>query len=226
MSKSSSSLVLITANLVPLFGVAFFNWDILAILLLYWTETVIIGGLNVLKIIACQNEDCTNGAVQPAGMNLSPEEYRKQYPMSATGMKLIMVPFFIVHYGGFCFGHVNFIVGLFGGGSSLNPQVGAALEELWQGPFWIAVAAIFCSHLFSFFTNYIGRGEYQRVNVIALMSRPYGRIIIMHLAIIVGAFLAMAFRSALPVLMILIIGKMLIDMHMHDRERHQLAAAQ
>lgn len=72
MSRSSSSLVLITANLVPFFAVAFFDWDILALLLLYWTETVIIGGLNVLKIITCQNEDATNGTMQPANMALSP----------------------------------------------------------------------------------------------------------------------------------------------------------
>ncbi len=225
MSKSLSSLVLITANLVPFFGVAFFNWDILAILLLYWTESVIIGGLNVLKIIACQNEDCTDGTVQPANMALSPEEYRKQYPLSATGLKIMMVPFFIVHYGGFCYGHVNFVVGLFGSDNSLNPRVGAALAELWQGPFWIAVAAIFGSHLFSFFTNYIGRGEYQRVNVNTLMFQPYGRIVIMHVAIIFGACLAMVFGSFLPVLMVLIVGKILIDMHLHEKERLKLAAA-
>ena len=60
--------------------------------------------------------------------------------------------------------------------------------------------------------------------MISLMSRPYGRIIIMHLAIIVGSFLAIAFRSALPVLMILIVGKILIDIQMHNKERHKLAA--
>ena len=105
MPKSSSSFVLVAANLVPLFGVAFFNWDLLAILLLYWTESVIIGALNVLRIIACQNEDVTDGTVQPENMDLSPEEFRKQYPLSAKGLKIILVPFFIVHYGGFCFGH-------------------------------------------------------------------------------------------------------------------------
>jgi cation transport ATPase len=210
---------------VPLFGVAFFDWDILAILMLYWTESVIVGGLNVLKIIACQNEDVTNGTVQPANMALSAEDFRKQYPLSATGLKFIMVPFFIVHYGGFCFGHVTFVIGLFGTGGSLNPRVGAALSELWHGPFWIAVAAIFGSHVYSFFTNYIRRGEYQRVNVMTLMFQPYGRIVIMHVAIIVGAGLAMAFGSALPVLMILIVGKILIDMHLHDKERHKLAVA-
>ncbi len=138
---------------------------------------------------------------------------------------MLSAPFFIVHYGCFCYGHVTFIIGLFGSGSSLNPRVGAALAELWHGPFWFAVAAIFGSNLFSFFTNYIGRGEYQRVNVMALMFQPYGRIVIMHVAIIVGAGLAMAFGSALPVLMLLIVGKILIDMHLHDKERLKLAAA-
>ena len=55
MSKSSSLLVLIAANFIPLFGVALFDWDVLEILLLYWTESVIIGALNVLRMFFCHD---------------------------------------------------------------------------------------------------------------------------------------------------------------------------
>ena len=225
MSKSSSSLLLIAANLVPFFGVAFFEWDMLALLLLYWTESVIIGALNVLKIMTCQNDDVTDGMVQPLNQPVAEEGSQDLYRLSAHGLKFILVPFFIVHYGGFCFGHVSLVIAIFGNGSSLNPRVAAALTDLWQGPFWIAVAAIFGSHLFSFFRNYIGSDEFKRVSLFSLMFQPYGRIVVMHVTILVGAGLAMAFGSPWPMLLILIAGKILIDMHLHENERNKLAAA-
>ncbi len=40
--------VLIVANLVPLIGVLFFDWDLMSILLLYWLETLIVAALAVL----------------------------------------------------------------------------------------------------------------------------------------------------------------------------------
>lgn len=49
MTIRPSSRVLILANLLPLIGVAFFAWDMLALLMLYWTESVIIGAMNVLR---------------------------------------------------------------------------------------------------------------------------------------------------------------------------------
>ena len=49
----SSSFALIAANCLPLFGVLFFGWDTFSIIFLYWAENVVIGAINVLKMIAC-----------------------------------------------------------------------------------------------------------------------------------------------------------------------------
>ena len=57
------------------------------------------------------------------------------------------------------------------------------------------------------------------------MFRPYGRIVVMHVTILFGAGLALAFGSPIPMLMIPIAGKTPIDMHPHDNERRKLAAA-
>jgi hypothetical protein len=46
-------LALILANLVPLAGVLFWDWDIFNIVVLYWFENVIIGGINILKMPTC-----------------------------------------------------------------------------------------------------------------------------------------------------------------------------
>ena len=48
-----SVLVLVTANVIPLLGVLFLGWSTFAIVVIYWSENVIIGAINVLKMIVC-----------------------------------------------------------------------------------------------------------------------------------------------------------------------------
>jgi hypothetical protein len=42
MNMTTSALVLILANMIPLTGVAVFQWRVIDILILYWTESVLI----------------------------------------------------------------------------------------------------------------------------------------------------------------------------------------
>jgi len=51
MTQRPSTRVLILANLVPVAGVLLLQWDVLTILLLYWAENVIIGVINVFRMI-------------------------------------------------------------------------------------------------------------------------------------------------------------------------------
>ena len=50
MTNRASSLVLILANLIPLAGV-----------LLYWAESVVIGLVNVFKMVFCQSDNVLKG---------------------------------------------------------------------------------------------------------------------------------------------------------------------
>ena len=223
MTRRASSLVLILANLIPLAGVVLFQWDVLAILLLYWAESVIIGVLNVLRMVACKADNILHGVLpQLAGQPL-PTELTKNIP-SVTGvaLKFFLIPFFIVHYGMFCSGHLMAVLGIFSD-TGMNLGAGSSLSQLWQTSFWVAVTAIAGSHLFSFFTNYIGGGEYKRANLVLLMQRPYGRIVVMHVAIVFGAGLVMWLGSPLPMLLILIVAKAILDLRLHEKERRKLA---
>jgi len=224
MTQRTSSLVLILANLTPLAGVLLFQWDVLAVLLLYWAESVIIGVLNVLRMISCETGDILHGMLPQLAGQPVPEELSKRLPrIPGSAFKFFLIPFFILHYGSFCFGHLTAVVGIFSD-TGISLGAGSSLAELWQTSFWIAVAAIAGSHLFSFFTNYIGGGEYKRVSLFLLMQRPYGRIIVMHVAIVFGAGLVMWLGSPLPMLLILIVAKTILDMRLHEKERDKLAA--
>ncbi len=224
MTQRPSSLVLILANLIPLAGVLLFQWDILAILLLYWAESVIIGYINVFKMIFCRTDNVLHdGLPQLAGQPV-PEELSKSVPkMSVNESKIFLIPVFIVHYGMFCFGHLMLVVDLFSD-TSIGLAAGSTLADLWQTSFWIAVVGIAGSHLYSFYTNYIGGGEYKRANLSLLFSRPYGRIFVMHASIVFGAFWVTEFGSPLAMLLILIGAKTALDIHLHEKERGKLAA--
>ena len=222
MTRRASSLVLILANLIPLAGVVLFQWDVLAILLLYWAESVIIGVLNVARMVSCKSDNFLQGMLPQLANQRVSEELSKNIPsITGVALKFFLVPFFIVHYGMFCFGHLMAVLGIFSD-TGMSFRSGSSLPQLWQTSFWIAVAAIAGSHLFSFLTNYIGGGEYKRANLVLLMHRPYGRIVAMHSAIVFGAALVMWLGSPLPMLLILIVAKTILDIRLHEKERRKL----
>jgi hypothetical protein len=91
LQKPSLSIQALTvANLLPLFGVVFLGWDAAAIVLLYWIENLIVGSINILRMILVKVES-TAGQFQ----------------------KLFMIPFFCVHFGGFCAVHGFFLLTFF-----------------------------------------------------------------------------------------------------------------
>ena len=53
-SLDLSTVTLIVANLVPIIGVLLFGWDAGIILLVYWSENLVVGGYNILKMVFAQ----------------------------------------------------------------------------------------------------------------------------------------------------------------------------
>jgi len=193
-----SAIALILANLVPLAGVFLFNWRVFDILMLYWAENVVIGVINVLRMGVCR-----------------------------AGIKWFLIPFFVVHYGMFCFGHLAAVTGLFsesmGTGTAWRYFFGLPFADAWRSPLWIGIGAIAASHLFSFFGNFIASGEYRRTSVSDLMQRPYGRIIVLHVAIIFGAALIEWLGSPVMMLVVLVAAKIVLDLRLHLAEREKFA---
>lgn len=57
------------------------------------------------------------------------------------------------------------------------------------------------------------------------MMAPYGRIAILHIAILFGGFGVAALGSPLPLLLMLVVMKLAVDVWLHRRE-HRADAAQ
>jgi hypothetical protein len=251
-----SGMLLVAANLVPLVGVITWEWSVFHVVVVYWLENVIIGVINILKMIICSPDPAKvdlkgklKQRIAEKPGELDEDELRQAFEFTHKleankgklgalhhASKIFFIPFFSFHYGLFCLVHGLFVFALLGKnelGSDSMPTGSSTLEELTElvelameaGGFWAALGLV-VSHLFSFCVNYLGKGEYRRTVVPMLMIAPYGRIVVMHLAIIFGAFAIMALGSPVFLLVILIVGKIMLDLKFHNRAHKKLEAAQ
>jgi hypothetical protein len=197
----SSFLALVAANLVPLYGVLALGWKVAPIMVFYWTENLVIGLFNVLKMSRAQ------GAVGDPRMTLNGK------PVTRDSRKALIL-FFALHYGGFTLGHGVFVLVMF------SPALENVFSELG-----LALLVLSISHGYSYRRNFIGRGEYLHVSFATLFWQPYARVIVMHLAIILGGALAASLGAPLGALLVLVGLKTVIDLIAHWLERKKFSEA-
>jgi len=195
-----SGFLLVAANVVPLFGVLFLDWDLFLVLALFWVENVIIGAFGILKVAFA-----SSGRSQRRFMSML---------------------FFIVHYGGFMFAHATLLIALFGDSANAEGSietVGDLLNYLLRGDVGLAVLALTISHGWSFVSNFQGAAEYERLSDKDAMTLPYQRVFITQAGLLFGAFAIERFGTPLAGLVVLVAVKILIDLRFHRREHERLA---
>lgn len=210
--ESSAVWVLVAANLVAIAGAIFWGWAVQDIVFLYWIENLVIGAFNIPRILLAEPDQTENAK---RGIEMTPGE--------KIAAKAMFAAFFLVHYGGFCLGHGEVLVSLFPGqqrGHGLFETIAAVLRERGM---WLAVLAIVVSRGYSFMRNYVGRREYEGVSFPDLMTRPYKRIFVTHLFIIVGGFVLQAMKLPVAALVVFIALKIGADAYFHRAEREALA---
>ena len=100
--RSPSAWFLVLANLLPLYAVLVHDWPVLPVIVLFWLENIIIGMLNVPRILL-------------AGAH------------EGLATRVFVALFFCVHYGLFAAGHGLFVFNLFGG-----EKYAALVDGLWS----------------------------------------------------------------------------------------------
>ena len=181
-------ILLVGLNLVPLVGVFNWGWQTFDLIFLYWLENLVIGVFTLARMV-----------VRPYG-----------HPLELI-FPLFLAPFFALHYGGFCWGHGTFVVGMFGpdelDGFNLLPTM---LTILSSPMMWFALAALTFIQLLDW-----GRDIRQRGlgadSVVKLMTRPYRRIVVLHITILAAGFALGALDEPFVGLVILIAVKTASD---------------
>ncbi|MEK6875488.1 MAG: DUF6498-containing protein [Nanoarchaeota archaeon] len=202
-SLKYSITVLIIANSIPLMGVLFFNWNIFMILILYWIESAIIGFYNILKMIKT-NKSINENSKANAYLNFNP----------TTNLTHYFKIFFIIHFGGFMFGHLIFIFAI---SSLFQDKLALNISDIIFSVS-IGIISLFISHGFSYYNNFLKNREYDKISINQLFTQPYSRIVVMHFTIIFGAFLIGFFKAPSAIIMFLVILKTTIDVRSHIKE--------
>jgi hypothetical protein len=193
-----AALVLILANLAPVYGVLFLGWKVFPIIFLFWLENLIIGALNVFRILLA------DPANKPFWI-----------------LKLFLIPFFCVHFGLFTFVHGVFVMGFFGGMFRTGapfPNGTIILAFIREYKLVLPIIGLAASHAISFVVNYLGEGEYLKASPIQLMQQPYSRVIVLHITILAGGVLVMILQAPIVGLLLLVALKIGLDLRSHLRE--------
>lgn len=199
----SSGLALIAANLVPLFGVLFLDWDVLALMLQFWFENVFIGIFSFIRIATARKD-------------------------RSAEARFFLPFFFLLHYGLFTLGHGFLLLDLFGSEDYEMEQLarpGFWIDLAAENGIVIALMALFVSHLYSFVDNYILRQEYLVLDARKAMTMPYPRIMILHVSLLAGGILLRETGQPAAGLAIFVVLKVAVDLTMHVREHRRLQHA-
>ena len=208
-----SSYALVAANLIPLVGVLFYDWNAILVLALFWIENLIIGGFNVVRMVT---------------VSVRSKEW--------SG--LFKSVFFIFHYGAFCVVHGSLLTKIIGYPEvqyiTYFEQSNFPLAEIFlEGvavflsfidnlapEIWLGMAALVLSRFVSFIENFILRGEIFTARLGKLMKQPYQQIIVMHIGLVVGAMILQKLNSPVWLLALIVLLKIFFDFKQH-KKRHE-----
>ncbi len=193
-----SAVSLVIANLMPLFGILFWDWSIFNVLILFWTESAIIVFYNSLKVYKI------------SGIKNTPS-----------------IILFLLFYGIFMFGHLFFINEIFGEGGPLGEQstesVRIANIVITIFP---AFLSLFISHGILYYTDFIWKKEYLNFKNAGIgiktvdeqMKKPVKRLMFMQGTIIFGVILVGIFQFNMMALMPLIVFKIDADLKAYKKQ--------
>lgn len=196
-ARTTTSIILIAANLLPLWAVLNDAASVGDVFVIYWFENVVVWFTTTIKILTAQGD-------APSPRNV---------PLLGN---ILIAAFFTFHFGLFTFVHgvFSFTIASLAGGLTGEPST-------WL----LLLLAITASHLISLGLNWFGQGERNIVTVRRAMAMPYPRMLVLHVSVLGAFFLLIGFgspdrasESVIPVALLCGL-KTAVDVGFHLRER-------
>ncbi|MFH2105425.1 MAG: DUF6498-containing protein [Parcubacteria group bacterium] len=192
MKNPTYILFPIGANLIPLIGTIFLDWDVMSVLIIYWFESIVIGIISAIKLLLLKGKSWEENA------------YVILYIFVFPGVFFIY--FEIIKWvAGIVQGREN------GTGSVIAPDTISFLFNYISFSTAFALAVLAISHYLSFSANYLRNKKYQTYQPQIfknMINAPYRRLFIMHVVLWAGGLLSFAIQSFVVVLVLL---KILVD---------------
>lgn len=203
-----ASSILILSNLVPLAGLLWWGWDAFVLLCLYCLETAVIGFWTILRLATMSRDQ---GSV--AGRSIA--------------STLVLSGFFTIHSGMFMTAHMAFLYILFAGpwaGKIHDARDFIRLIVIGMG-LWIPLLALFVGQGAIFINDAVNRFVFAKAPRIKaddgeIMGDFYKRIIIMHVALMGGAFILQMIGQTAP-LIVLVLLKTALEIRFQMKLRRE-----
>ena len=214
-----STVFLIAADLFPLAGIAFWHWDTFLLLMLYWLDTAVIAFWTMARIAMTPREGLDNLRITSGGKSIN-----------SPGA---IVAFFVVHCGIFMAVHFLFLWVMFSGAWSrrIHGPADFVRQIIVESRLWLPLAGLMLSRGVSFLFHVVRPELLERIERALFPRHPvrihvpagslggeiamlYVRVVIMQIAIILGAFLSILLGSMAP-FVILILLKTAVDVAIH-----------
>ena len=208
LARLVTAVVLVVVNLLPVWAVMTERIGMGDVFIVYWIENVVVWACGIVRTATAEGPGKGTVAVTTNGR-----------PGDMSSAK-----FFALHYGIFTLVHgvFAFVMAFLAGG------------DLHPGTWLLAGLTLALSHVGSLWLNWYDGGERWRVSATTAMWQPYPRMLVLHVAIILG--LGLALRSVgssdtpgrleelAPVLLLLGL-KTGVDLALHLWERRRARSA-
>ena len=182
---SGPDILLIAANLFPVFGVWFLGWNATEAFIVYAMETLIVGILTVVKLLIAtfargKDDWYANGG-------------------SSRQSGLFFILFFVLHFGIFAAVQTT----IFSQSAGITPANSGGMHFFFKWYTYInkEIGYMLCAFIVSYiaksFIPFIINNDYKTMPMMVIMFQPYGRIFIQQFTVILGSmFLSLGIDKA------------------------------
>lgn len=187
-ARTLTLVMLVGANLFPLVALLQGVWQAGDVLVTYWLENVAVGVWQLVKLATAEGPNPVpaddSGAAVPPG-SIPATLNGRPIQLSASVARLVVSCFFAVHYGMFTLVH-GFFTFMLAHRSGTSGSVRS---------FAVVLLVLLFSHGLSTAIHWFARGERHTQGLAATMKEPYGRIVVLHLAVLGSSFLLLGTAS-------------------------------
>ena len=195
-----SDILLIAANLIPLWGVWFRGWDAKMMFVVYCLESVIVGLYNLLQMwlvtLVKKKDVCENNGT----------------PNMVSGYFFML--FFLFHYGVFIFVQLKIFLSVL----SLKGLTDNVFMFLFHLPLYLPNYALWVLLYFTvtyglvILKDFVFTGVYKTIEMSTLFFAPYGRIFVQQFVVIIGSFVLMFNKEGKIFILVFIICKIFFEL--------------
>lgn len=187
-------LLSLVDDIIPLFGLIFLGWNPAIILPLYWVENIAVGYYTYKKLMLPD--------IAESGINISSGSGPKR-PAQRTEL----ANFFLMHYGIFTLVH-----GVFAFTVVPNVVADSAVDAsplLWAVPAALITALI--AERIRFIRQIASPESRAKLTQGNVMGSAYVRIIVLHMSILIGAWIILGLGLPQGAAVVLILLKMTVE---------------